>query len=404
MNTTTVKLKNNIEVFCKKNPNTPRIALCFNIKAKNIINNAGVESLMTRLFMQGTKTRTAEELANELDTYAIELSVDSRPDYIRFKFVCLNEDFEKSLELLSDIVSNSTFDDFDKEIKKMKGEIIAELDSPRTKVADGFYSTIFKSHRYGNTHSKILSNLPNVKKEDVKDAYRNLISSSKKVISVVGDVNFDDVENLLNKYLGNLPGSINFDPVSEINALEKSEYTEIIKPDANQAHIIKGWITESTDSPDYPVLLLLNVILGSSGLSSRLFLELRDKKGLAYVVRSCYETYAQCADFYIYIATEPKNIEVSLEGFAEEIDKICKDYVGEEELENAKNNMLGKWAFTRETNENQAILYANYGISDLGFDFNERAKAAIAKVKVEDIMRCANKYFKKQSVLSILKP
>ena len=148
----------------------------------------------------------------------------------------------------------------------------------------------------------------------------------------------------------------------------------------------------------------MNVILGASGLSSRLFLELRDKKGLAYVVRSSYETFAQAADFYIYIATEPKNINVSLDGFKEEIEKIKKYKVSEEELENAKINMLGKWAFTQETNNNQAILYANYGIQGLGFDFNDRAKEKIKTVTAEDVQRCANKYLNDTSVVSILKP
>ena len=398
------KLENNTEVFCKKNPNTPRIALCFNIKSSKAEITPGVEGIMARLFMQGTKNRSAEDIANELDSYAIEFSTDSRPDYIRLKFLCLNEDFDKALEIMADIIKNSTFEDFDKELVKMEGEIIAELDSPRAKVIDNYYANLFKNHPYGNTNTKILDNIKNITKTAVLDTYNSLINSSKKVISVVGDIDFDTVERKLNEYLGGLPDSKEITSSIPIPVLTQAEYAEIIKPDANQAHIIKGWLAGTSTSEDYPALLLLNVILGASGLSSRLFLELRDKKGLAYVVRSSYETFAQAADFYIYIATEPKNINVSLDGFKEEIEKIKKYKVSEEELENAKINMLGKWAFTQETNNNQAILYAKYGIQGLGFDFNDRAKEKIKTVTAEDVQRCANKYLNDTSVVSILKP
>lgn len=404
MTTKILNLDNNIEVFCKKNQNTPRIALCFNLKNNIPTEIAGVDSIMTRLFLQGTNKRTAEQLAKDLDSYAIEFSSDAKPDYIRLKFVCLNEDFDKALEILADVIKNSTFEDFDKERAKMEGEIIAELDSPRVKTADKFYSTIFKGHRYGSTSSIILKSLPNITKQIVVDNYNNLINNSKKVISVVGDIDFEKVEKSLNNYLGDLPASVEVNSESQVRPLIQDEYVEIIKPDANQAHIIKGWITESSTSEDYPALLLLNVILGASGLSSRLFLELRDKKGLAYVVRSSYETFTQCADFYIYIATEPKNIEVSIAGFKEEMDKIQNILVSEEELENAKNNMLGKWAFLHETNENQAILTANYGINNLGFDFNQKAKERIKEVTAEQVQNCAKKYFGGKSVLAVLKP
>ena len=397
-------LNNNIDVFCKQNKNTPRIALCFNLRIPEMSKEIGVDSVMTRLFLQGTTNRTAEELANELDDYAIEFSADSRPDYIRLKFVCLNEDFDKALEILTDVIKNSTFEDCDRELLKMEGEIVAELDSPRAKVSDKYYSTMFNGHYYGNTSSKVLENLKNITKDKVINNYKNLLQNGKKVISVVGDIDFDSVKEKLNKNLGDLPASVDFKTVSKVKPLASDEYVEILKPDANQAHIIKGWLTDTLSGEDYPVLLLLNVILGACGLSSRLFLELRDKKGLAYVVRSSYETFAQCADFFIYIATEPKNIEVSLAGFKEEIEKIKNFPVSQEELENAKNNMLGKWAFTQETNENQAILYANYGILGLGFDFNDRAKEKIKYVTVEQVQKCAQKYFSGNSVLAILKP
>jgi len=399
-----VRLNNNIDLFYKKNPNTPRVALCLNFSLNQIEKFPGLYSIMTRLFMQGTKNRTAEQLAEEFDRYAINFSCELKQDYLRFKFVCLNEDFTKALELLNDVVKNTTFEDFDRELVKMQGEIIAELDSPRAQALENYYKNIFDGHKYGNTYTKILDNIKNLTKTDVIAAYDNILNNSKKVITFVGDLEFDEVYEKLNSAIGDLPVSTDEKPNMKRAELNNAKNAEIIKSDLNQAHIVKGWLVPSFDSEEYPAFILLNIILGASGLSSRLFLELRDKKGLAYVVRSSYETFALGANFAIYIATEPKNIEVSLAGFNEEIEKIRTILVSEEELTNAKNNICGKWAFTQETNNQQACLYAHYGVLGLGFDFNAKMQERIKTVTPEQLKSCAEKYFTENSVVSIIKP
>lgn len=398
------KLKNDIDFIYKKNENTPRCAFYLNFSLNSSSVAAGVYSLMVRLFMQGTKTYTAERLSQELDKYAIDFSAELKLDYLKFKFVCLNEDFEKALEIFTDIVKNTTFEEFEKERQKLEGEIIAELDSPRAKIIDTFYKTIYQEHKYGITNTLILENLKNITKEDVINAYDAILNNSKKVAVFVGDIDFDRVENLLNENLGDICGSNSQLPILQSPKLNEMKSVEVIKDDLNQAHILKGWLVESVDSEDYPAISLLNVILGASGLSSRLFLELRDKKGLAYVVRSSYDIARLGANFSIYIATEPKNIEVSLKGFEEEIEKIKTTLVSEEELENAKNNLFGKWAFISETNSQQANSYAHYEIMGFGYDFREKAVERIKKVTPQDILACANKYFNDKSVTAVLKP
>lgn len=404
MDTKVTCLKNNIEFAYKKNSDTPRVAFYLNFSLNNPLPDPGVYSLMVRLFMQGTKNRTAQQLSEELDKYAIEFSSELKLDYVKFKFVCLNEDFSKALEIFEDIIKNTTFDEFDKERAKLEGEIIAELDSPRAKVIDGYYKNIYEGHNYGYTNTVILENLHNLKKDDVVNAYNAIVNDSKKVAAFVGDLEFDDVFNQLNEAFGDIAPSVKELPDLVKPVLDKAKDIEISKPDINQAHIIKGWLVDTASSKDYPVLALLNIILGASGLSSRLFLELRDKKGLAYVVRSSYDIAKLAANFSIYIATEPKNIEVSLKGFDEEIQKIKNVLVSEEELENAKNNIFGKWAFIAETNAQQANWLAHYGINGFGFDFQQNAKERIKRVTPQDIMDCANKYFNEKSVTVILKP
>ena len=315
-----------------------------------------------------------------------------KQDYLRFRVVCLNEDIEHALEIVSDIILNSTFKEFDKEKTKLEGEIPAELDSARTKAMDNFVKTLFKNHYYGNTYTNILENLPNVTKEDVISSYKNILKTGKKILAIVGDIDFEVIEDLLNKYLGNIPNDDVKQQEISVPILEKSEVVEIIKPDANQAHIFQGWLVPTYTSEEYPAFLVLNTILGASGLSSRLFCELRDKKGLAYTVRSSYDTYAVCADFNIYIGTEPKNIQTSLDGFMEEIQKIKDVLVEEDELSNAKNNYIGKLQFITETNAQQANFLAYRAMCGLGFKAKEELIKKVKSVTSEQIQNVAGKY------------
>lgn len=398
------QLKNGIKSIYKQNKNTPRIALSLNIAINTPEKMAGIYSLMNRLLLQGTKNRTSEQLAIELEENAIELSCDMKQDFLRFRLVCLNEDIELALEILQDIVENSTFDEFEKEKTKLEGEIPAELDSAKTRALDNFVKTLFKNHFYGNSFTVIQENLDKINKQDIVDAYKDIIRTGKKVIAIVGDLDFNTAQNLLNKHFGNISNNNIQSSSVSTPTLEKFETVEFIKPDANQAQIFQGWLVPTNTTDEYPAFIVLNTLLGASGLSSRLFCELRDKKGLAYTVRSAYEPYKTCANFNIYIATEPKNIQTSLDGFKEEIQKIKDVLVDDTELNNAKNNYIGKLQFITETNAQQANQMAFYEICGLGFDFKDKLIEKIRNVKASEVQNIAKKYLNETSVVSILRP
>ena len=394
-------LKNGIKVCVKQNKNTPRVALTLNIEINKPEKHAGEYSLMNRLLLKGTKKYSSEELANILDENAIELYTEMKSDYLRLRFICLNEDFEKSLSILSDIIMNSTFDEFEKEREKMKGEMVAELDSAKVEVSDLFAKTIYENHFYGNSYTKILEEVDEVTKEDVINSYKQILSNSKKTLTVVGDV---ETKNLLEQYLESIPHSVNSNSFIETPNKLSQKRVDAVKEDANQAQIIQGWIVPTIGDKEYPVMMLLNIILGASGLSSRLFLELREKKGLAYTVRTSYETHLKSAVFSIYIGTEPTNIQTSIDGFKEEIEKIRTIAVSDEELYNAKNNLIGKQQFLSETNSQQANIMAYYSIMDKPFNYREELIRHIKNVTSEDILNCAQKYFTDEFVLAVLKP
>jgi predicted Zn-dependent peptidase len=148
----------------------------------------------------------------------------------------------------------------------------------------------------------------------------------------------------------------------------------------------------------------MNSILGASGLSSRLFLELREKQGLAYTVRTIFEPKSKCGSFTIYIGTEPKNIKTAIEGFKKEIEKIQNIPISTQELEDAKNNVIGKRGFYFETNALISSVTGMYEVQDLEYNYEDKFIKEIQNVTAEDIQKCAKTYFSKPKVLTVLAP
>src|SRR5574344_326425 len=398
------ELKNNIKSVYKNNKNTPRVGFSLNISINNAEDLSGTYCLLSRLLLQGTTNRSSEQLAKELDENAIDFCCDMKQDFLRFRFTCLNEDFNLAVEFIYDIVKNSNFDEIEKEKAKMRGEITAELDSKRVLALDNYYKTLFKGHYYGHTYTTMIDNIDKISKESIVKAYKNIIESGKKVIALVGDIDFDKAIQILNNNIGDLPNVQNVTKNISTPVCIGNETVEIVKNDAQQAQIIQGWIVPTFDNKDYPALILLNIILGAAGLSSRLFLEIREKKGLAYHVRTSYESNEKCANFSIYIATEPKNVQTCLDGFKIEIEKLKQTLVSVTELKNARNNFLGKQQFCTETNSQQANQLAHHGLMGLGFNFEEHIIKETDNVTPEQIKECVNKYFNENYVVSILHP
>jgi predicted Zn-dependent peptidase len=174
--------------------------------------------------------------------------------------------------------------------------------------------------------------------------------------------------------------------------------------EAAQAQILQSWLMPPATSKDYLPLAVMDNLLGSAGLSSRLFLELRDKQGLAYSVRSSLNLLKHRGTFTLYIGTEPSNVEKCLSGFTDEIKKLQDVLVGEEELENAKRNLIGKRSVCLET-VGQISSYvgsafmAGHDVTKLA-ELDENIKAVTA----EQIQKVAQKYLSKESITVVVAP
>lgn len=389
-------------MLAKVNKNTPRTAVCLYFAIDKPEKISGIYTLFARLLLQGTKTKSAEELAILLENQGIELSSKYKQDYFKIDTLFLKNDADLALDTVCDIILNSTFDDFEKEVFRLKGEIKASLDNLRMRALSEFQGNFFLGHYYGNTSIKTLEMLDKIKKEDVIEV-KNQILNSNKIVTVVGD--FDD------KFLNNVSSKFNFMKSSGINNeipivpdVTSDKIVKIAKNDANQAHIIQGWSVPTLNDKDYPKLVLMNNLLGSSGLSSRLFYELRDRLGLAYHVRSGYDVLKKGAVLNFYIATNPKNIKKCLEGFKTEITRLQNELCSIDELNGARENTLGKLAYFMQTNLQQASMSGYDYIMGLDIDFSSKYKAMLENVTREDLTLMAQKYLSNKSVITISAP
>lgn len=396
---------NNTNVVYENIKDTPRCAIYLYFETDKPFPYEGVHILEGNLLLQGTKTKTAEQIASELENLGIEVSIDSRLDFLKISIVCLMEDIDFALDTVNDILLNSTFNSFEKEVYKFKGDTISSLDSPVTKASDAFYREIFKNHKYSLTSTKLLETVDNMKKEDVINYHNNLLSG-RKIISIAADIQNEN--EFINKVVSKLNSMKNSSQINQINDEIKTyepNIVKIAKNDAKQAQIFQGFITEGLYSKDYPKLCVLNNVLGASGLSSRLFVELRDKKGLAYTVRSSYKTMKHGSLIMLYIGTEPTNIKKSLEGFRYEIERLIKDPPRKDELQGAIENYIGKFKyFYTQTNSQIAGANGWNWIMNLGFDFHTVILDEIKKVTRDDIIECTDKYLLKDPVTVVLAP
>ena len=395
-----------INILLEKTPKTPRMSVSFFFKTDKKEKFYGINSLLARLLLQGTKTYDANELALAFENECIDITTKAKQDYLKFSLCFLNEDFNRAMDLVKDLILNSTFDDFEKEVFKIKGEIISDLDNPKMKLTDTFVKNLFKSHPYSSTHTKILEDLEKITKQDIIDTHKELFNCFK-AIAVVGDYENDD--EMIKYFTSNFDFMKSNEVKSEIEdifklPLVKDETIKIIKNDASQAQIIQGWLVDSFNSSLSAKIAVLNNILGSSGLSSRLFVNLRDKQGLAYTVRSQYETLAHSAIFNMYIGTAPINIQKSLDGFKDELQKLADIEVSDEELAGAKENIQGRLKyFTQNNSQINAVQGYNF-IMGLGLDYNEKFMEDIRKVDKKDVQDIAKMLLSMPKLITIIAP
>lgn len=406
-------LENGMQLFVNPFDHAPRMSIYFFIPGGNLLDSVpGMSDIVDRLLMKGTSNRTQEEMALAIDQLSLELDVDTRRDFSMIGATFLPEDLEASLDIVSDIVYNATLESFEREKMVMVGEIQMEMDSPQARASDQMIRTVFADTLYGVTSTVFLEHVEKIQTlEQLQTHYHGVYRPENMIVSLAGkwpeNVN---IEALLAQYFPKKeqgePLHVSTDVVKLVSSVTIPESKVITSPkeDSSQLNMYKAWLAPTVGHKDYYPLVVLNTLFGGGGLSSRLFLELRDKQGLAYSVRSSYEGYRHSGLFSIYMGTEPSNKDKCLQGFEKECERLFNEIVSDKELAETKQNILGRRTVFLET----ASQWASYVGSNmtLGRNFEEMAQFAerIQSVTAEDIQRVAKTYLDQPAVVSMVGP
>lgn len=368
----------------------------------------GTANLTASLLLKGTKKYTALELAQELEDNGIKIQPGIKPDAFTITILTTKKEYKKTIELLNEIVNNATLDNY--ELEKIRTEKLNNIkknrDIPLTIAVENYKNLIYGNSPYANSSLKYEKTFPKITQEDVQKYYENIFNPENIVISINGNINLEeaakDFSTIFNKNNG-----VKFDYAkysTKIPPLTSAQKSIKTVKDLKTDWIIIGWQAAGVQNKkDYATLQVIDSILGT-GMSSRLFKNLRDADGLAYQLGSEYGPNILKGAFIVYIGTNPENLTLAQSRLFEEVNKLKTEFVGSKELQEAKDKLLGHYIIAQETNLDKASTIGWFETSGRGYQFDEEYEKLINSVTESDIIEVANKYFNDKYVLSIVKP
>ena len=394
---------NGLVVVVKSNPDSKVLGI--NILGKNRSamepdGKTGIADFTNRMSLKGTKTKSAEKIAEELANIGAEITLVDNPfipyddvytthSFTFIKFQTIDEFVDKGIELLADLVVNSNFPE--EEIGKTKQEMMGILGRGKGSTSETcrelFYSTFFKDHPYGKPILGDAQSIGAITRDDLIEFHKSFYSPNNMIITVVTNLPAKKMMDKIKNAFGNLP-KVDFpepqiptpNPPPTPLKMEK-------KMEKEQVYIYLGEPMPGIKSPDAPALDLMNSIL-----SSRLGLNLREVKGLAYSVGSSIYFDKDFGWFIASIGTRPQNYQEALDGILAEMRKIREEKVTPDELEKAKNGIWGSMLFYRLSRINQAYYMGVNECKGAGYDYDDKYIETLRKVTADQVKQVAEKY------------
>ncbi len=378
-------LDNGIRLICDQEDYFKTFSLGFWVKAGSIYENTqnnGYTHLLEHMLFKGTHKRTYLDISQEIDSAGGHINAFTERENTCFYVHLMNHHQELGVDILWDMMANSTI--HEQELDKEKMVVIEEIkmyeDSPEELIHDLFFSHVWKSQALGYPILGTIPNINDANRQKVFDFYHEFYSPENLLVSVAG--NFDSKELLgqieklkfpQNKLTQHQPSSsqLNFENHFQIKDLE-------------QVYFILGFNAFSRHDPRRYGLYLLNNIIGG-GSSSRLFLEVREKQGLAYSIYSFTGLYEDSGVFGISSSTSLENYRPVLRIIIREIKKLCEEGVSEEELNRSKEQIKGGIIFSMENLESRMGRNAKQELDYNKTITTEEIMGEIEKVSVEDL-------------------
>ncbi len=403
-------LPNGLTVIAIENPVADIVASRIFVRAgqgQETPETAGLFSLLTAVLTKGTAgkaPKTSLEIAEVVESIGASFGADVTSDYSVVSLKTVSADFETVLGLAAEVLRAPSFPAAEIELERrliLQG-LKSIKEQPFSVAYNHLREALYAGHPYGLPNAQIERCIPTLTQADVQAAHSQYFRPDSTVITVVGRISPNLAVKLIEQFFGDWQAPATALPVASFPQATAAAQKIVTVQETNQAFVVLGYLAGEVTHPDYAALKLISTYLGN-GLSSRLFVELREKQGLAYDVSAFYPTRLGASQFVAYIGTAPENVQVALAGLQQEIERIKTTPLTAEELQVSKNKILGQYALGKQTNGQIAQTLGWYEMLGLGIEFDEGFPAAIATVTIEDIQAAAQRCFTKQSV-SILGP
>ncbi len=406
------RLKQGGTLIVRSNPSNDVLAIRVLFKGGDRLQpQAGLADLLARLLTKGAGSRNEEEFADYVEENGLEIRAGAEPDYLEITARGTGPDLDRLLSLLGDVIYRPmlTQEDLDRERTLTLKAIASSRDHPEAYVREKLVMALYPDHGYGDAGERIEKELPKVTRKDVIDFYQAQVNPDAMVVAVVGNVDADALKNRFEETFSVARAGAGEGYQKLLKAARKPVLPPrqdlVIKTarPTEQTHVLRAYVAVPVMHPDYVPLKVLASLLGQ-GLSSRLFTELRDKRGLAYTTFANFQHGLDPTGFMLYIATDPKNTDAVIKGFDEQVERLKKEPIPAAETEFARNKFAGKFHLAHEMNMDQTFYLAFYEMAGFGWQYDDEFPKKILTVTSDDLARVANKYLSRPSVTSVLGP
>lgn len=354
---------------------------------------AGLAHLLSALLTKGCDGLSSLEIAEKVESVGASLGTDAATDYFLLSLKTVTADFGEILALAGKLLRSPTFPENQIQLEQRLAlqDIRSQKEQPYSLAFEQLRQVIYQNHPYSLSVLGDETTMNSITRADLIAYHQTHFRPDNIVISIAGNITAAQAEKLVNNIFGDWQIPTATKPTLNLPSITVSPQSCLKPLNTQQSIIMLGYLGVSVNHPEYAALKLLATYLGN-GLSSRLFVELREKQGLAYDVSAIYSTRLFPASFVVYIGTAPENTKIAMNGLRQEVELLSNQLLSAADLQTAKNKIVGQYALGKQTNGNIAQIYGWYEILGLGIEFDQQFPELINNVTATDSMTVACKY------------
>ncbi len=362
---------------------------------------SGVGNMVASLLDEGSGDLDSKTFHERLERRAIELSFSSTRDYFRGSLRMLKDNKDEAFGLLHLALTSPHFDTTD--VERIRAQVLSGLrrdtTNPTSLASRKFLETAFGDHPYGRQGNGTLDSVPKIDVADMKDYVRRVIAKDTLRIAVVGDVDADTLGKLLDKTFGGLPAKASLTAIAEVEAA-KPPQRAFVPLDVPQTVVTFGGPGIRRHDPNFMAAYVVNHILGG-GSSSRLYREVREKRGLAYSVYESLLWMDRSALFIGNTGTRADRADETVDAIEKEIRRMAEEGPTQKELDEAKSYLKGSQMLALDTSSKLAQALLQYQLDKLPIDYIEKRNALVDAVTLDDAKKAAQKLWG-QGLLTVI--